>query len=98
MFHQGAVMRVTQSSCIVQIPLTSPPVFGTNEFGNLHAWNPKCVDAFMDFCLCSDYGHGCANKSLHFVFICPNLNQNNTVFRVGRGHLKVCKMQVTPPF
>lgn len=87
------------AQCDVQLPLTSPPVFGTAEFGKLRAWNPESVAAFIYVCmlvcvcvikimavrfLCLTH----TQKSLHFVFICPNLNQNNTVFRVGRGHLK----------
>lgn len=97
--------RSTRSPCIVQLPLSSPPVFGTNEFGKVRAWNPKCVDAFNDLffyvcvhvcvCLfvikimavrfCMSRSH---SKNLYTFSICPNLNQNNTVFRVGRGHLK----------
>lgn len=99
-------MAATWSSCIVELSLTSHPVFGTDEFGMVRAWNLKCVDAFMYFCVCVDYDHGCALLCLTHTqtnlytlfFIFPNLNQINTVLRVGRGHLKVCKMQVTPPF
>lgn len=51
-------------------------------------WNPKCV------CVCVfwlwSYDHGCNlchthTQQMFTHFICPKLNQNNTVFRVGGG-------------
>lgn len=56
-----------------------------------HVWMHLCVSVCV--CVC-DLDHGCGffsrshSKILTFVFICPNLNQNNTVFGAGTGHLK----------
>lgn len=41
-----------ETHVIVQLPLTSPPVFGTEQFGKVRAWNPKCVYAlFSNVCV-----------------------------------------------